>query len=288
MTAPVTRTLEVDGATLAYDVRAGEPAGAPTLLMVGSPMGAGGFVSLSAHFEDRTVVTYDPRGVERSERVPATELTPDVHAADIRAVIEAVGGGPVDLFASSGGATNALALVAAHPELVGTVVAHEPPLISLLPDAAEAAAATRAVHQTYATHGWGAGMAHFITLISLRGPVPADWASRPAPDPTMFGMPTEDDGSRDDVMLSAIVTGTGYRPDVDRLRRASTTIVIGVGAGSEGEIAHRCGVAMAELLGVEPVVFPGDHAGFLGGEYGQTGEPDAFAARLRAVLAGDR
>jgi hypothetical protein len=29
---------------------------------------------------------------------------------------------------------------------------------------------------------------------------------------------------------------------------------------------------------------PGDHGGFLGGEYGQTGEPDAFAATLREVL----
>src|SRR4051794_36697144 len=104
MTQPVTDTLEVPGAVLRYDVRDSDPAGGPVLVMIGSPMGAAGFATLASHFTDRTIVTYDPRGVERSERKDADiEVTPEVHAADVRAVIEAVGGGPVDLFASSGG-----------------------------------------------------------------------------------------------------------------------------------------------------------------------------------------
>jgi len=124
MTEPVTHTLEVPGAILRYDVRTSEPAGGPVLVMIGSPMGAAGFGTLAMHFPDRTIVTYDPRGVERSERGdPDLEVTPEVHASDVCAVIEAVGGSPVDLFASSGGAVNALALVAAHPELVRTLVA---------------------------------------------------------------------------------------------------------------------------------------------------------------------
>src|SRR5438552_6864308 len=183
-----------------------------------------------------------------------------MHAADVQAVIEAVGAGPVDMFASSGGAVNALALVAAHPKLVRTLVAHEPPAASVLPDADNALAACRAVHQTYQRHGSGAGMAHFIALVSLRGPVPADFASQPAPDPAMFGMPTEDDGRRDDLMLgSNIVTVTHYRPDVDRLRAASTRIVLAVGSGSHGELAHRGGEAVAQLLGTTAVAFPGGH-----------------------------
>jgi hypothetical protein len=102
----------------------------------------------------------------------------------------------------------------------------------------------------------------------------------------MFGMPAEDDGGRNDLMLgSNILTVTQYRPDVDRLRAASTRIVVGVGAGSNGEIAHRGGLAVAELLGTSAVEFPGDHGGFLAGEYGQTGEPGPFAERLREVLA---
>jgi pimeloyl-ACP methyl ester carboxylesterase len=256
-------------------------------MMIGSPMGAAGFGTLTTHFTDHTIVTYDPRGVERSERTdPDLEVTPEVHAADVRAEIEAVGGGQVDLFASSGGAVNALALVATHPNLVRTLVAHEPPLASVLPDATEALAACRAVHDTYHRHGSGHGMAHFIALISLRGPVPADFAWLPAPDPALFGMSTEDDGARDDLMLgSNIVTVTHYRPDVDALRAASTRIVLAVGTSSEGEIAHRGGEAVAELLDTKPVVFPGDHGGFLGGEYGQTGDPDAFAPKLRDVLA---
>ena len=287
MTEPVTHELEVPGAVLRYDVRQSEPAGGPVLVMIGSPMGAAGFATLASHFTDHTIVTYDPRGVERSERTdPALEVTPEVHAADVRAVIgAAAGGGPVDLFASSGGAVNALALVAAHPDLVRTLVAHEPPSVSLLPDANEALAACRAVHETYQQRGLGAGMAHFIALVSLQGPVSADFAAQPGPDPATFGMPTEDDGSRDDLMLgSNILTVTGFRPDVDKLRSASPRIVVGVGAGSNGELAHRGGLAVAELLGTSPVEFPGGHGGFLGGEYGQSGEPGPFAERLRQVL----
>src|SRR3954449_872622 len=175
MSEPVTHVLEVPDAVLRYDIRASEPVGGPILVMIGSPMGAAGFATLASHFRDHTVVTYDPRGVERSERTdPDLEVTPQVHAADVRAVIEAAGGGPVDVFASSGGAVNALALVAAHPGLVRTLVAHEPPTASLLPDAADALAACRAVHDTYHRHGIGHGMAHFVALVSLRGPVPSD------------------------------------------------------------------------------------------------------------------
>jgi pimeloyl-ACP methyl ester carboxylesterase len=255
--------------------------------MIGSPMGAAGFTSLASHFTDHIVVTYDPRGVERSERTdPDAEVTPEVHAGDVHAVIEAVGAGPVDIFASSGGAVNALALVAAYPNLVRTVVAHEPPAVGLLPDADEALAACRAVYDTYQQHGRGAGMAHFIALVSLQGAVPSDFAMRPAPDPAMFGMSAEDDGTRDDLMLgSNILTVTGYRPEIDKLRAASTRILIGVGAESNGELAQRGGLAVAELLGTSAVLFPGGHGGFLGGEYGQVGEPGAFAERLRGVLA---
>jgi pimeloyl-ACP methyl ester carboxylesterase len=217
-------------------------------------------------------VTYDPRGVERSERTdPDLEVTPEVHAADARAVIEAVGGDPVDLFATSGGAVNALALVAAYPGLVRSLVAHEPPAASVLPDATDALAACRAVQETYHRQGWGHGMAHFIALSSLRGPVPADFATQPAPDPAMFGMPTEDDGARDDLLLgSDIVTLAQYRPDVNALRAAPTRIVLAVGADSDEELAHRAAEAVAELLDTRPVTFPGGHGGFLGGEYGQT------------------
>jgi pimeloyl-ACP methyl ester carboxylesterase len=287
VTQMTTHTLDVPGATLTYDVRRNEASTERILLLIGSPMGAAGFGTLSQHFSDRTVVTYDPRGVERSVKAdPASPVTPDVHADDLHRLIQAIAGGPVDLFASSGGAVNALALVSKHPEDVRTLVAHEPPLASILPDREHAMAATRAVQETYQRSGWGAGLAHFIALTSHRGPFTAEVASQPAPDPAMFGMPTEDDGSRTDPLLGQnLITSTHYGPDLDALRSASTRIVIAAGEESEGQLANRGAFAAAERLGTKPVSFPSDHGGFLGGEYGQTGKPDTFAAKLREVLA---
>jgi pimeloyl-ACP methyl ester carboxylesterase len=286
-TRMTTHTLDVPGATLTYDVRRNDASTEPILLLIGSPMGATGFGTLSRHFSDRTVVTYDPRGVERSIKTdPTSPVTPDVHADDLHRLIQAIGGGPVDLFASSGGAVNALALVSKHPEDVRTLVAHEPPLASVLPDREHALAATRAVQETYQHSGFGAGMAHFIAVSSHRGPFTAEVAGQPAPDPAMFGLPAEDDGSRTDPLLGQnMLTSIDYEPDFDALRSASTQLVLAAGEESEGQLPSRGAFGVAERLGTKPVRFPSDHGGFLGGEYGQTGQPDAFAAKLREVLA---
>jgi pimeloyl-ACP methyl ester carboxylesterase len=287
-TSTATQTLEVPGATLTYDVRRNDETTEPPLVLIGSPMAAAGFASLASHFLDRTVVTYDPRGSERSTKAdPSSESTPDEHADDLHRVIAAIGGGPVDLFASSGGAVNALALVARYPGDVRTLVAHEPPLASLLPDSEHALAAVRAVGASYQRGGVGAGMAHFIALTGHKGPVTAEVAAAPGPDPATFGMPAEDDGSRNDVLLAQnLLTCTSYAPDIDALRAGSTRIVIASGTESQGELANRGAFAVAELLGTSPVMFPSHHGGFLGGEYGWPGEPEAFAARLREVLEG--
>jgi pimeloyl-ACP methyl ester carboxylesterase len=287
MTEPTTRTLAVDGATLSYDVRpAATETDAPALVLIGSPMGAAGFGTLASHFPDRTVVTYDPRGVERSVKDdPATESTPEQHAEDVHRIIAELGIAPVDLFASSGGAVNALALVAAHPGDVRTLVAHEPPLAALVPDREGALAASRAVADDYQRAGFGAGMARFIAVVSHQGPFDPAWAAGPAPDPAMFGMPTEDDGNRTDPLLfQNIITCTHYEPDFEAVRAAPTRLVLAAGVESTGQLAHRGALAAADRLGIEPTLFPSDHGGFLGGEYGQAGDPDAFAAKLREVL----
>src|SRR6202000_2333326 len=147
MTEPKTYTLDVPGAVLTYDIRSNETSTEPVLLIVGSPMGARGFAPLAGHFEDRTVVTYDPRGAERSSQRDdrTAEITPDQHADDLHRLIETLDAGPVDIFASSGGAVNALALVAQHPEQVRTLVAHEPPASQELPDREQGLAACRAI-----------------------------------------------------------------------------------------------------------------------------------------------
>jgi pimeloyl-ACP methyl ester carboxylesterase len=282
---PTTHILDVPGAVLHYDVRQAEASTAPILLMIGSPMDASGFASLTERFQDRTVVTYDPRGVGRSRRTDgAGESTPEQHADDLHRLISALGDEPVDILASSGGAVNALALVARHPEQVRTLVAHEPPAAQVLPDREQALAAVMDMRRTYERDGLGPGMAKFIALVGLRGAVPADFADRPV-NPADFGLPTQDDGSRDDALLGQnLVTCTHYEHDFDALRAASTRIVVGVGAESEGELAHRAGVAVAQRLGANAVTFPSHHAGFAGGEFGMMGDPDGFAVTLRQVL----
>jgi pimeloyl-ACP methyl ester carboxylesterase len=253
-------------------------------MLIGYPMAAAGFVTLASHFPDRTVITYDPRGSQRSVRHPETpSTTPDLNADDVHRVISDVGG-PVDLFASSGGAVTALALIATHPEDVRSVVAHEPALSSVLPDKAEAEAAVQNIHDTYVSNGFGAAMGKFIAIVGLKGPIPADFANQPAPDPAMFGMPTEDDGSRDDPLFTALIDLTSYEPDFEALRAAPTRLIMAAGEESEGIMAARGAAAVAERLGANVVLFPGDHGGFFGGEYGQMGKPDEFAAKLREVL----
>ncbi|WP_306359235.1 alpha/beta fold hydrolase [Nocardia sp. CC227C] len=286
MAEPKTHTLEVPGAILTYDIRDAETGAGPVLLMIGCPMGAAGFGTLAGYFPDHTVVTYDPRGVERSTRTDdARESTPDQHADDLHRLIAALDRGPVDLFASSGGAVNALALVAKHPEQVRTLVAHEPPAAQALPDREHALAATSEVCRVYAEHGFGPAMAKFLSLISHQGEVPADFAEWPTPDPAELGMPAEDDGTRDDVMFAQnLATLAYYEHDFDALRAAPTRIVLAGGAESEGQLARRAGEAVAQRLGTDMVAFPSNHSGFLGGEYGQTGEPEAFATALRRVL----
>jgi pimeloyl-ACP methyl ester carboxylesterase len=284
-----THTLDTPEASLAYDVRGPLPTadGRPPLFLIAAPMDASGFGSLAGHFPDRTVITYDPRGLGRSTRRDGrVEHTPEQNADDVHRIIEAVGG-PVEMFASSGGAVSALALVAAHPGDVTTLVAHEPPMLGLLPDAERAFAGEREVQAAYQAKGWGHGMAAFIALTSWKGEFTDDSAAGSAPDPAAFGLPVDDDGSREDPLLSGVSNAiTAYRPDVEALASAPTRVVVAVGAESEGLLTGRTSAATAEALGLDAIVFPGDHGGFLGGEFGQRGEPEAFAARLREVLDG--
>ncbi|WP_117214388.1 alpha/beta fold hydrolase [Allorhizocola rhizosphaerae] len=288
MTEFETHTLDVPGAVVAYDVRRVEGSSEPPLLLFGSPMDATGFAALAVHFTDRTVVTYDPRGAGRStKKVPGSESTPEQHADDVHRIIEELGGGPVDILASSGGAVNALALVARHPQQVRTLVAHEPPVSTAVPDREEALAAMKDLHTTYQRDGFGPAMAKFIALVGFKGPFPADYADRPGPAPSDFGLPTQDDGSRDDVLLGQnLLTCSHYEPDYDALRNGPTRVVLAVGVESEGELANRAAHAVAEKLGTKAVAFPSHHAGFLGpNDYGMAGEPEAFAATLRRVLS---
>lgn len=283
-----TYTLTTAGADLVYDVRGPLPTanGHPPLFLIGHPMDASGFAALAARFPDRTVVTYDPRGLGRSGRADGrVDYTPETLADDVHAVITKLGAGPVEMFASSGGAVTALALVARHPGDVTTLVAHEPPLITITPDGPAAVRARAGVRDAYEKRGWGAGMAAFVAMTSWEGEFTDAYFAQPAPDPAAFGMPAEDDGSRDDPLLSDRSWAvSGHRPDVDAINAAPTRVVIAVGEESRTIQTGRTSDAAAELLGQRVTVFPSHHGGFLDGEFGYPGKPDEFAARLREVL----
>jgi pimeloyl-ACP methyl ester carboxylesterase len=288
MTTHMLETAEVD---IVYDLHGPLPTadGRPPLFMIGQPMDASGFGALAAQFPDRTVVTYDPRGLGRSVRKDGrVDNAPTVQAEDVHSVIEALDVGPVEMFASSGGAVTALALVSAYPNDVTTLVAHEPPLIPVLPDAEAAERARAGIRDAYEAKGSGAGMAAFIAMTSWRGEFTDDYFAQPVPNPAQFGMPTDDDGSRDDPLLSDRSWAvSSYRPDVDALAAAPTRIVIAVGEESLDTFTGRTAVATAELLGQQATVFPSHHGGFMGGEYGYAGQPEAFARKLREVLDHD-
>jgi pimeloyl-ACP methyl ester carboxylesterase len=283
-----THMLETAEAGIAYDVHGALPTadGRPPLFMIGQPMDASGFATLASHFPDRTVVTYDPRGLGRSTRKDGrVDNVPTLQAGDVHAVIEALGAGPAEMFASSGGAVTALALVAAYPSDVTTLVAHEPPLIPVLPDAEAAERARAGIRDAYQANGSSAGMAAFIAMTSWRGEFTDDYFAQPAPDPAQFGMPAGDDGSRDDPLLSDRSWAvSSYRPDAGALAAAPTRIVIAVGEESLDTFTGRTAVATAELLGQQVTVFPSHHGGFLGGGSGYAGQPEAFARKLRDVL----
>ncbi len=286
-----TRTLAVADAEIVHHVHGPLPPadGAPALLMIGQPMTSEGFSELAARFPDRTVITYDPRGLGASRRADGrTDNSPQTQAEDLHALIGEVGG-PVEVFASSGGAVTGLALVAAHPEDVSVLVAHEPPLLRILPDAEAAVRAEAAVTEAYRRRGWGAGMAAFIAMVTWPGEFSDAFASRPLPEPARFGLPEADDGSREDPLLSGTSAAiTGYLPDVEALGRASTRVVIAVGEESAGVLTGRTARVAAELLGTEPVIFPGGHGGFHTLDPMHPGRPGPFAERLREVLAGAR
>jgi len=139
--------LDVSGGRLYYEVRGS----GPLLLVIGQPMTSAAFGPLADVLaEHHTVVTYDPHGLgESTVDDSSLDVTPEIQADDLAGLVDAVGGGPANVFASSGGAVAALALAARYPAKVHTVVAHEPPVTELLPDAPHVRAVIDDIEDAY-------------------------------------------------------------------------------------------------------------------------------------------
>ncbi len=260
-------TQDVPGACLYYQLRGR----GPLLLLIGAPMGSVFFAELADQFAtDHTVLTYDPRGISRSVLDgPAVEDTPELRADDVRRLIIAAGGGPADLFGNSGGALTGLALVQRHPELVRTLVAHEPPVTELLADAEQYRAWSDELYRAYREQGAEVAMGRFFAAAGI-DPGPVQHSADAA---ELAATRRNNEYFLEHMLASAI----HFRPELAALRAIPTRIVIGAGSASVGQIAHRTAVTLAEQLGAPLVDFPGDHDGFLS-------QPVEFAAVLARVL----
>ena len=249
--------LDVPGATLHYEVDGSGPA---LLLIPGGPADGRAFAGL-APLLPGTVITYDPRGLGRSTCAPG-DITVERQAEDVLALLDEVDSDPADVFAHSGGAITALALVAKHPTRLRTAVLLEPPLVELLPEAGLMREETAEVLDAYRKDGIQGAGAVFATQTGIEGP---------PPDAAMM--------ANLDVFFGQMYGPLGeFHADLDAVRAAATRVEIGVGTTSKGEVAHRAAVAVAGKLGREPVEFPGDHAGF-------GADPHGTADVLRRLLS---
>jgi pimeloyl-ACP methyl ester carboxylesterase len=284
-TTTTIHTIDIPGGTLRYEVRGS----GPVLLVLGAPMAAADFGTLAdALAGEHTVVTQDPRGISGSRLDdPEQDSTPELRADDAAAVLDALGVESADVFGSSGGAVTGLALVARHPGRVKTLVAHEPPLLELLPDAAEQRAGVEDTIATFHRDGLGAAWMKFMAVITVGGaPETDDHAAEPegsheAQEQEQHqpqGQPSEQAIADGRHFFAHEMRGTTrYLPDIAALTSGRSRVVVGVGAASAGLATQRTSIALAKLLGTTPVEFPGDHGGFMG-------HPTEFAAVLRSVL----
>lgn len=270
-------TLNVRGASLHYEVRGSGPL---LLLISGGPADGDVYTSLARVLAAKyTVVTYDPRGNSRSVvHGPPENWRADVHADDAARLLEAVGKGPAYVFGNSAGALVGLDLASRHPERLRTLIAHEPPAVELLPDAPEHRVRSQQVYEAYVSEGVGAAMQKFFALSGLDGErPPAAMAAQPTPE-MMDAMARM--GRNMELFLAHGIRQIGaFVPDVAALRAGPVRVVVAGGEASGDQLAYRAAVALADRLGTNVTRFPGAHGGF-------TTHPDAFAARLHAVLAG--
>jgi pimeloyl-ACP methyl ester carboxylesterase len=280
-----THTIDIPGGALRYEVRGS----GPVLLVLGAPMAAADFGTLAdALAADRTVVTQDPRGISGSRLDdPEQDSTPELRADDAAAVLDALGVESADVFGSSGGAVTGLALVARHPGRVKTLVAHEPPLLELLPDAAEQRAVVEDTIETFHRDGLGAAwMAFMASARSDGGAEPQEQPQEQEQEQQQeqqeepsHGQPSEESLANGRHFFTHEIRGTTrYLPDIPALSSGGSRVIVGFGADSTGLVTLQTSLALAELLGSTPVEFPGDHGGFMG-------HPDEFAAVLRTALA---
>ncbi|MFG2287135.1 alpha/beta fold hydrolase [Streptomyces sp. NPDC048595] len=278
MTAPTIGRLRVNGATLHYEVRGR----GPLLLLI--PGGAGGAAVFDGVADDLaaayTVATYDPRGMSRSTLDdPEAEQRVSEHADDALRLLDLLSPGePARVFGMSSGAIVAVGLLTARPERIERVVAHEPPLVEVLPDAAEHRALPERVREVFRARGLMPAMAEFAAGLVEGGAAAVPKAATKLPpqaaaraERTMANLP---------YFVERIVPSfMPYAADLHRLEARVDRLVLAGGRDSHGELPYRAAAFLAERIGAEFLHFPGGHTGL-------TTHPDEFGEALRKAFGG--
>ncbi|MFD5145635.1 alpha/beta fold hydrolase [Streptomyces sp. NPDC058401] len=275
MSAPTTGRLRVPGACLHYEVRGRGPL---LLLIPGGTGGAAAFDGVAdALAAEYTVASYDPRGLSRSPldapepgRSVAEQSVAE-HAEDALRLLDLLSPAePARIFGSSSGAIAALHLLTARPERLVRLVAHEPPVVEVLPDAPVHRALLARVRDTLDAEGLVPAMGVFAAGLKKEGEADGNGQAPATPGPelppaelppaaaaraarTMADLP---------YFLGRIVPGfMAYSPDLGRLEAVSDRLVLAGGADSRGELPYRTAAFLADRFGSELLHFPGGHTG---------------------------
>ena len=273
-----TEMVKVPGATIYCEVSGTGPV---LLCIGGGPVDAGVFTDLAGRLSDRyTVVAYDERGHSRStlDGEPV-DVPVAVHADDAAAVLRAVTDEPAYVYGSSGGGTIGLELVTRHPHLVRTFVAHEAPVMALLPDAGRWRGIFDEIAQAYRSDGVFAAMGLFGAAVEEGGPKYSEEMAAAEPAPGQAEMMQRMMGNFDHFFAHEILPIGGYVPDIDALKNVSTRVVSAAGETSGEQGACRAALALAARLGIDVAYLPGAHGGW-------GSDPQHFADRLHEVLHG--
>jgi pimeloyl-ACP methyl ester carboxylesterase len=181
-------TANVNGVQLSYEIRgAGD---VPLILVHGSWVSRHSWdLVVPGLAESLRVVTYDRRGHSESER-PASRGSVHEDVADLATLIEQLGLAPAWVAGNSFGASIALRSAGKHPALFRGVMAHEPPLFSLLAHDPAVMLIFEEVRERIGgvakriVSGDHAGAAEqFVDTVALG---PGTWAQLPAPLQQVF------------------------------------------------------------------------------------------------------
>ncbi|GHO68077.1 alpha/beta hydrolase [Ktedonobacter sp. SOSP1-52] len=263
--------LKVPGAQLFYEVSGS----GPLLILIPGASGIGeSFRPLTHHLIPQyQVVIYDRRGFFSSPldgpADPVHRLETD--ADDVRRLIESLSDQPAIVFDSSSGVIVALEVLICAPERVQTLVAHEPPAVFLLPDAASWLAFFDGVYETYREDGIPKAMQQFAS--GILGSVDLQVLEQ----------------VRREHINASIVSKTRYwmeyelrqyprvQLDLVALAAHAERILLGGGYDSQDQLPYQPNQVLAEQLDFRVVDFPGGHLGFLS-------YPASFAKALMDAL----